>query len=173
MFKRCISFFVLTIFLANAVGFSLLTLLQIKLHTISEHWKDEEEKIVELKISIAEINSSSSAFHWLEEDEFIFHDRMYDVIDSRVENGFLIAKCYDDTKEGDLYEQLKEHSQDENKTPLKGKNTVLKKGIEYDHTSFSFSFLSSDVSSEKKIAAELFASSAFRTVASPPPWFGL
>ncbi len=163
----------LTIFLANAVGFSLLTLLQIKLHTLSEHWQDEEEKIVEFKISLAEINSSTSAFHWLEEDEFIFYGRMYDVIDSRIENGFLIAKCYDDTKEGDLYEQLKEHSPDENKTPLKSKNTVLKKGIEYDHIAFCFSCLSADVSLDKQSLAELFVSSAFRPVASPPPWPGL
>ncbi len=174
MFKRCISSLVLTIFLANAVGFSLLTLLQIKLHTISEQCKNEEEKIVELKISLAEINSSSAAFHWMEEDEFTFHGHMYDVIDSHIENGLLIVKCYEDTKEGSLYEKLKEqHSSDENETPLKGKHTVLKKGIEYDHKDFSFSCIASEAPADQQTAAELFVASVFRTVASPPPWSGL
>lgn len=155
------------------MGFSLLTLLEIKLHHYSECWKDEEEKIVDLKISFAEINSPPSTFHWLEEDEFTFHGRRYDVISSKEENNFFIVKCYDDTKEGSLYEKLKEHnSTDENNFPANNKHTVLKKGIEYDHSIFSFCCLSPVSPAEQSTSAELFAPSAFRSVDCPPPWLG-
>lgn len=171
MFKKCLPFFLLLIFLANVVGFGLVSLLQIKIHH-SESRKDEKEKIVHLKISLAEIKSPESAFHFLEEDEFVFNGRRYDVISFRLDRDQLVLCCYDDTEEEEsLFARLKEYSSPgENNLPGKDKNNFPKKGIEYDHTFFSFALTSFVSSAEGLTHVALFAPVAFRAVASPPPW---
>jgi hypothetical protein len=171
MSKRFFPAFLLLIFLANVVGFNLATLFQLTAHQYTSR-ENEKEKIVTLKIPVSETTAASSGFEWLEEDEFTFHGRRYDVISSAEINGVLVMTCYDDTKEDFLYKKLEEQtSTNENKQPVKGKQTFLKKGIEYDHAEFLFSF-STPFSTCELIPAPLFESLVFRPVASPPPWLG-
>lgn len=173
MFKKCFPFFLLFIFLANAVGFGLVSFLQIKLHH-SESRKDKKENIIDLKISLTEIKSSSTTFHFVEENEFIFKGRKYDVISFRLDRGHLVFCCYDDTKEEEaLFARLELHSSPgENNLPSKNKTNFLKKGIDYDHAPFSFALISPVSTTEHLVKAELFAPMVFRTVSSPPPWLG-
>lgn len=166
MLKRYFSFFVLFLFLANSVGFNLVTLLQLQMHRYSE--AGPGEKPVDLQFSAAEINSP--AFHWLEEDEFTFNGRLYDVIASRQENGIFYFKCHDDTKETRLYEELEEQNE-ENKNNLPAKNKLsLKKTIEYDHDASIFSCSPCHLATHHFTNLALFAPVTFHSVASPPPW---
>ncbi|MDQ3110939.1 MAG: hypothetical protein M3R17_13685 [Bacteroidota bacterium] len=126
---------------------------------------------MDLRISFADIHSPRSTFQWLEEDEFTFNGRRYDVITMKGENNFLIAKCYDDTKEGTLYEKLKEHNDHENNLPCGNKRSTLKKGIEYDHSPFLFCCSSLHIPSGYTAAPPPFSIEVFRPVATPPPWF--
>lgn len=171
MNKRSFSIFFLTIFLANTVGFGLIALIQIKIHRESACWKKDMSKLVDLRISDAEINSPSSTFHWLEKNEFTFNGHRYDIISSERKNDILILKCFDDSKEESLYKKLKEHNpSNENNLPVKNKNVLFKKGIDYDQAKFNLFFpvrLSSVVNSS---SIELFAPIVFQSVASPPPW---
>lgn len=167
MLKRYFSFFVLFLFLVNSVGFNLVTLLQLQLHRGAEAVL--QEKVVDLQLSEAEINSP--AFHWLEEDEFTFNGRMYDVIALKQEQGSYHFKCHDDTKETALYEELEEQNKEsEHGFPAKNKSTSLKKGIEYDHAAFIFSFSSCHLAAQHFTNLALFAPVSFHSVASPPPW---
>lgn len=172
MLKRYFSFFVLFLFLANSVGFSLITLLQLKMHHKFEKWKEGNEKIIDLRITLAEINAPSSTFRWVKDDEFMFNGRMYDVVSSKKENDSFIFKCHDDTKEGALYKKLEEQNAQDENLPGKHKRIALKKGIEYDHAAFNFSCVSHYSSTQHTATVELFAPVVFRAVASPPPWLG-
>lgn len=172
MLKRYFSLFFLFIFLANGLGFGLFTFFQIRIHRQSDFRKHEKEQIVELQISLDEINSPTSTFYWLEENEFSFHDNRYDVITSKEENGILKLKCYQDGKEESLYKKLKEHSSsNENNLPAKNKNTLTKKGIDYDHAYYSFSCFPFGHSNELASMPALFPAALFISVASPPPRF--
>lgn len=171
MLKRGISIFFLALFLVNSVVFSMLTLIRIKIHQSSEFWKTENVNPIDLRISVSEMNSPSSTFHWLEENEFSYNGYRYDVIFKIQEKDFLVLKCINDSKEESLFQKLKEHTaQNENNLPAKSKTVVIKKGLDFDRAAFSLSFsklISSSIFSE---AMEPFVQSVFQSPPSPPPW---
>jgi hypothetical protein len=72
----------------------------------------EDEELVNLKIAV-----NDPAFILIEEDEFIYNDLLFDIIELKQENGWLQIKAYWDKKEEKLTADFiaRTKSQHENK----------------------------------------------------------
>lgn len=88
----------------------------------------ETETIV---IPTGELASSSSRIKFLDDDEFIYNGKMFDIISRKTSNGYTTFYCMNDTQEEQLYSTLKDHimhNTDQN-LPVKDKSNLIIKNI--------------------------------------------
>jgi len=90
-----------------------------------------DEKLEKIIIPNAEISNPSSSFRFVEENEIMYHGKLYDVAKKKVEGNNTIFYCINDKNEESLFKGLEEHLKhnlDQN-TPSKDKSNLLAKNI--------------------------------------------
>ncbi len=106
-----------------------------------------------------------------DEDEFTYHGRMYDVISSEKTNGQITFKCYTDSKETSLTQNLKEKIESEKDSPAqKQKGSLIKMLPQYiavavDGMCFT-TYTTRIHSGSYQNGSQSFV---YRTIVSPPP----
>ena len=74
---------------------------------IKQNLRDEEMEIVVIPNS--EISDTGSGFRFVEENEFIYYDKLYDIVKKKTEGNNTIFYCINDIQEEKLFADLNEH----------------------------------------------------------------
>ena len=121
--KKTAAIFLLFIFLFNIMGY-FFAFKAVNYQVKKEIKKQIKHGIPDKELTIIVIKSSESTeLTWIESDEFIYKEEMYDVIKSEISDKTTIYKCLKDTQEKKLFAHLDEHIEKhiaDNK-PLKNK----------------------------------------------------
>lgn len=120
--------FFLFLLLFRAGGF--LTLFQVHQKLIKREIKkqiiaglpDNELKV--FKFSLDE-NYSLKGIKWVEEDEFIFKGKMFDVVRVKIIDGEKLLYCYEDNKETNLTNRMNKLQKDFQNNPIEKNSTNL------------------------------------------------
>jgi len=107
------------------------------------------------------------------DDEFLFHGKLFDIVEKKTRGGRTIYFAYSDEQEDGLMEsiaQLSRMNSTENSLPGKSNFPEILKYTSSQQLSFSF-FLHKDLKEENTSFAILFFDQPFRNIFSPPPNF--
>jgi hypothetical protein len=109
--------------------FAFLIIRQGYKHDFICHLKldKDNEAVLTFRIADDEIESANSTFKWMEENEFRYQGKMYDVISSEKQGNINIFRCLNDKNEETLmakYEGLVKHHTDMS-LPYKQKSSQL------------------------------------------------
>jgi hypothetical protein len=110
-FGTCLSYFLITIILLNIFQSSVWCLKLLEPGEQNEYCNelaDHESGLELIKISVKEYNDLSSGFLKLNDHEFIYQKKLYDVIHSDIANGFINFYCHNDSKEEIILNQITE-----------------------------------------------------------------
>jgi hypothetical protein len=173
--KRILSILFLMIFLFNLAGYFVV--FKMMQYSAREEMKTlvkkniPLEKLLKIVVPAKEINSSP-VFRFLEENEFIYKGKRYDIVKQSTEGNNTIFYCINDTSEERLYaglDDLIRHTTDQNTTSRNRSNILLKNivkealpddiqlsGIDYSILNIHFDYHS-------------FFTEQFFPVPSPPP----
>lgn len=121
MMRKLLSIILISALLFNVFGYYFTFIIiqkgykkQFRKH-ISYNTSTENTEI--LIISDAEIHQHNSPFKWMEEDEFRYHGKMYDIVKSEKQGDNNIFHCVNDKNEEKLlarYENYLKHHTDSN-----------------------------------------------------------
>jgi len=148
--RRLLSILLVSAFLFNGFGYYLTYRIIEKGYKkhFRQHIKfnSTTENTEVLVISDTEIQSKNSPFKWMEEDEFRYHGKMYDIIKSEKQGNNNIFYCVNDKNEELLlsrFENYLKHHEDTN-TPYQQKShrilvQIIKEAIPEHPNIFLFS----------------------------------
>jgi hypothetical protein len=131
LMRKLISILLLTSILFNISGyyFTFLIIRQGYKRDFINHLRHDNysEAVLVLRITDDEILSEHSSFKWMEDNEFRYQGKMYDVISSEKQGNVSVFHCLNDSKEEALmakYEGLVKHHTDMS-LPYKQKSSQL------------------------------------------------
>jgi len=171
LFKLCSIVLIFSIFI-NTSGYVFIFTISQKI--IKKEIKQllrkslPDEQVEFLKIKIGDPN-----FRKVEKNEFVFNGRLYDIIEIRQKDGFMIIRCINDQKEEKLFKNLNDLIA--NNFNCEGaRGNILNKlysGLVFLVTAFSSLIFNDKLLSSLKIQNLLIKLSFFIEIPTPPPEF--
>jgi hypothetical protein len=132
--KKIFSIFLLLIFLFNLAGYFIVFKImqcsvqqEMKTYLENNPSSKETETIVIPNSELA----SSSRLKFIDDDEFTYNGKLYDIVSKKTVNGSTVFYCMNDKQEEKLYAALKDHvmhNTDQN-LPVKDKSNLIIKNI--------------------------------------------
>ncbi len=171
MFKKAISISLSMLFLYLGVGYFLV------FWSLEKQTKSEIKEIIRTQLSkyqIVEITinrSKNSEITWKDKNEFIYQNKMFDVVKTIENEHFTTYFCIEDKKEQQLYQYYAKHLEN-NIEPSSSKS---KKLIKYKNNSFNLFIIYPNLTSIPQLTSNLISSkycyytSVFQDINSPPP----
>ena len=135
LMKKFFSILFLFIFIFNIAGyFIVFKLMQYEARKemkayIKQNLNDEEMEVIVIPNN--KIGTAGSGFRFVEENEFIYNDKLYDIVRKKTDGNKTIFYCINDKFEENLFSGLFEHTKrntDQN-TPINEKSNKLTKSI--------------------------------------------
>jgi hypothetical protein len=130
------------------------------------------EKVVALTFAMADGKPVAEGLTFTDDDEFVYQGRMYDVISTTTHDGYITLRCYTDSRETALNDNLCHKINSDNESPAHNrKNNVLKEFTK-DYTPHRleiFCIIPVTVTSHTAATGGMPLPSVYRTVISPPP----
>ncbi len=172
--KKLAIFSLLAIFVFNSIGYYIV------FKVSQSEAKEEIRTSIKLGLPTKELTaiafdkSSIGKIHWVEKNkEFLYNDKLYDIVKTTDSKNSMIFYCISDEKEEALFANLDEHikvqlaSNDNknNSTSKKLSNHVVK--IYFNHSS-DICFYSNDINYLFSIPKINYLSAILETI-SPPP----
>ncbi|MFA4851576.1 MAG: hypothetical protein WC599_03565 [Bacteroidales bacterium] len=181
--RTVFSILLLILFLFNVSGYFVVFKLmrynarkEMKAY-IKQNLRDDEMEIVVVPNS--EIGASGSGFRFVEENEFIYNDKLYDIVKKKTDGNNTIFYCINDKQEEKLFAGINEHikrNTDQNLpagrqgTPAKDKSNNLTKSIVKEALPEKPGFLCCDITqATTHFKYVSLIQKQFIPILSPPP----
>ncbi len=177
--KKCVSILILALMLYNIMGYYLAYLAMVQQtkeemrETLTDN--DETQDLIVVKVPYVNGKIEEKDFELIDEDEFRYEGKMYDIARTEIKDNAIYFYCLNDKKEDAIDLALVKHIQNnvnDNSATGKKSNSILKNLIKIylPITGLSGSFSSSE--NDNSYAGRTFQTlTTVFDVASPPPRF--
>jgi hypothetical protein len=111
-FNSTLSIFIIVVYLSNILGYTLVYFhlkAQVKKELLNRIRSEQFEMIETIKISKRDMANKSVNFRMVEDHEFSFEGKMYDIISKSEDDEYLIFLCINDEKEEKLDLAFRNH----------------------------------------------------------------
>lgn len=168
---RIVSLIITSVVICNACVYGPLLSLLLDRHRSEQQMLATEENVnasVELRIPGTTVESSNGSFEWLEEDEFSWKGKTYDIIHAELVGDVWLFTALQDSEEDNLRDELAQHSDADNAT-----NTLLKKNLKFNcefFECFSVELNNQSSCTTLCIVPSNAPTSSGADVQDPPPW---
>ena len=174
--KKIFIISLLSLLLANTMGYYLLyslDYLAIK-HEMAEMIKElSGSETVTLSFPEKNSKANSTEVSYTSDDELIYQGKMYDIISQSINQGIISYKCYSDTRETQLSENLtrnmnsdQEHPSQKNKNKSTNKISIK----DFNHQTQSLIYFAPVYSATETYLSPCYLSEGMlMSIAHPPP----
>lgn len=132
--KRLLAILLLSCILYNSLGYFLVFSFQQSVCRKEIKRKIKAGLTTKDLIVLKFSTTSSANLAWINDHEFFYNEKLYDVISKKCDRGVDIFSCIDDTKEKELFANLEDKvKEDWNQKSQQGKSNSFWKGMDKNY----------------------------------------